>query len=93
MVMFKEERKKVGEVDFNCPNCNRSLHRVLWAEATEWDCETGEPTCFDFINAFAFCPCGAKLAVVDDYENLLLLWINKKEMTAKESTTNLPFLG
>lgn len=82
---FPKVRHKVGEVDFNCPNCNRALHRTIWATATEfYKTKRGnwKPTeyGFDLITAFAYCPCGAKLLVADDYEKFGLYWLNKKEM-------------
>ena len=72
-------RKKAGDVDFDCPNCGKSLHRTLWASATEID-EDGELT-YDFIHAEAKCGCGAALLIADDYESFGVYWLNKKEMT------------
>ena len=81
----KKYRKKVGEVDFDCVNCGRHLHRVLWAEATEFYADTGKPTPdgYDLITAFAYCSCGAQLLVADDYEKLGLYWVNEEKMKCK----------
>ena len=78
----KRYRKKAGEVDFSCPNCNRNLHRTIWAEATEFYEDTGKPTPhgYDLITAFASCPCGAQLLVADTYERLELYWLNEKKL-------------
>ena len=83
---FPRVRHKVGEVDFDCPNCNRHLHRTLWAEATEfYKTRKGnwKPTKhgFDFVSAFAYCDCGAQILVADDYEKLGLYWLNEEKLT------------
>jgi hypothetical protein len=80
MSEYPQVRHKVGDVDFNCPNCNRELHRVLWEHASEWDVETKKPTMFDFVEAHAKCRCGALILVADTYERFELYWLNEKEM-------------
>lgn len=75
-------RKRAGEVNFDCPNCGKHLHRTIWGTATEID-EDGELT-YDFFAAQAKCRCGAAILVAEtDYEGgLERFWLNKKEMTA-----------
>jgi hypothetical protein len=34
---LKDAKRKVGECDFQCPNCGRQLHRVLWEQAGSWE--------------------------------------------------------
>ena len=77
-------RRKAGEVDFDCPNCGKALHRTIWGNATEID-EDGELT-YDFFEAQAKCRCGAAILVAEtDYEGgMELFWLNKKEMAANK---------
>lgn len=87
MTEFPRVRHKAGEVAFDCPNCDRGLHRTLWAEAGEFyktNRGNWKPTKngFDMVTGFAKCSCGANLLVADDYERLNLFWLNEKEMEA-----------
>jgi len=66
--------RKVGEIDFNCPNCGRSFHRVLWRHLDPCD---DEPL---HIAAYASCPCGAKLMAAFDMHDFLVYWLNQEEM-------------
>lgn len=67
-------RKKVGDCDFDCPNCNRELHRTLWREQDKDDLECG------FVHADAKCRCGAHILVADDLESFKVFWLNEKDM-------------
>ena len=64
--------RKVGEIDFSCPNCGRSFHRSLWEHLDDDD-----PF---HIAAYASCPCGAKLMAASDMHDFLVFWLNQEEM-------------
>ena len=81
---YPRSRKNVGTVDFCCVNCRRELHRTIWAEATEWDVETGKVTEYGLETALAHCSCGALNLVgfQPDGEGAVY-WLNEKEMKAR----------
>jgi len=66
--------RKVGEIDFSCPNCGRSFHRVLWRHIDPCDDDLLH------IAAYASCPCGAKLMAASDMHDFLVFWLNREEM-------------
>jgi len=68
--------RKVGEIDFNCPNCGRSFHRALWEHVDDPDDDLYTP----LIAAYAQCQCGASLMCADNMENFAVYWLNRKEM-------------
>jgi len=67
--------RKVGEIDFKCPNCGRTFHRVLWRHIDPCDDED-----LLHIAAYASCPCGAKLMAASDMYDFLVIWLNREEM-------------
>jgi len=71
--------RKVGEVDFSCPNCGKTHHRVLWEHLDDSD-DLGA----NLIAGYAECSCGASLMVADDMERFAVYWLNKKEMKKVE---------
>lgn len=77
-------RRKAGEVDFRCVNCDRALHRTIWEEATEWDVETGEVTEYGLEIALATCGCGAvNLVGFQPDGSGAVYWLNEREMRAR----------
>ncbi len=78
--MARRKRRNVGDVDFECPNCGREYHRTLWEEIE--DDGLGGPVTSDAVA----CKCGAVLFCADDYENVNVYWLNKREM--REMTRN-----
>jgi len=71
-------RMKVGDVDFQCPNCCRELHRTIWQER-EIDMD-GKLSAIGLVHADALCSCGAQILVADDLERFGLYWLNEQKM-------------
>jgi len=82
-----DKRRKVGDCDFECPNCNRHHHRVLWEHASDfsfdeekqnWTIEWGcGPK-----SGVAECPCGKVWLIAEtDYEGTTELF----DITSKEA--------
>ena len=72
-------RREVGDVDFECPNCENMLHEKIYEDAFEVD-EDGT-LFYDGALATSVCKCGASLLVAWQPDGQAeLYWLNKKEM-------------
>ena len=79
-------QKDVGVVDFDCPNCETSIHETIYEHAWEVD-EDGE-LFYDGPQATSVCDCGASLLVAWQPDGEAeLYWLNKKKMQNLESST------
>jgi len=85
-----ELKRKVGEVDFNCPNCNRQLHRVIWERGPDIELDgkgrkVGPIWNTGFETAFAICSCKAQIIIgIQPDGEAMMYWINESKM--KEET-------
>ena len=76
-----EKRRKVGHCDFNCPNCGKDHHRVIWQD--KWK---GEDEWDSFEHGDAHCSCGAQLLIaVQPFGEVELYWINEKKMREEKT--------
>lgn len=84
-LLSKASPREVGDVWFDCPNCEKEHHEKIWEEASEVD-EDGE-IFYDFPHALKNCDCGASILVAwhPDGEGELY-WLNKKDMQACSDT-------
>lgn len=71
------KRRNVGSVEFECPNCGCGFHSTLW-EDVEGDGCVGAVA-----SDVVVCKCGAEVFCADDFDDVHVFWLNKREFEEK----------